>query len=100
MAVDAGRAAAALAGERHWWRQTPEAEAWFMEGSRRGLMFYELPVRCWRAARTTHRVERLIRTLRMRLRPIGAFHGVRAAERALFGRLLRWHPAEHITHKF
>jgi len=88
----------ALAWERRWWRQAPEAVAWFMEGLSESLMFYDLPERWWRAARTTNRVERLIRTLRMRLRPMGTFYDVRAAERALFGQLLRWHLTEHITH--
>ena len=89
----------ALAWERRWWRATPEAVAWFLEGLSQSLMFYELPERWWRAARTTNRVERLIRTLRMRLRPMGTFHNRPAAERALFGQLLRWHLTEHITHK-
>ena len=71
---------------------------WFMEGLSESLMFYDLPERWWRAARTTNRVERLTRTLRMRLRPMGTFHDRRAAERALFGQLLRWHLAPQITH--
>lgn len=88
----------ALAWEKRWWRQTPEAVAWFMAELSESLTFYDLPQRWWRAARTTNRVERLIRTLRMRLRPMGTFQHVRAAERALFGQLLRWHLTEHITH--
>jgi transposase-like protein len=89
---------AALAWQKRWWRQAPEAVAWFMESLGESLMFYDLPERWWRQARTTNRVERLIRTLRMRLRPMGMFHHLQAAERALFGQLLRWRLTEHITH--
>ena len=60
-------------------------------------MFYELPEGWWRKARTTNPVERLIRTLRLRLRPMGTFYNVAAAERALFGQLLRWHLIPEIT---
>ena len=88
----------ALAWEKRWWKQAPEAVAWFLEGLSESLMFYDLPEKWWRQARTTNRVERLIRTLRMRLRPMGTFHNVHAAERALFGQLLRWRLIEHITH--
>lgn len=90
--------AVALAWERRWSRSDPQAVLWFMEGLSENLMFYDLPERWWRAARTTNRVERLIRTLRMRLRPMGTFHDRRAAERALFGQLLRWHLTPQITH--
>jgi transposase-like protein len=109
MVRDAGRifrsssrstaAEVALAWEKRWWRHDPQAVVWFMGGLSESLMFYDLPQRWWRAARTTNRVERLIRTLRMRLRPMGTFHNRPAAERALFGQLLRWHLTEHITHK-
>jgi len=88
----------ALAWERRWWRHSPEAVGWFMEGLGQSLRFYDLPQRWWRRARTTNRVERLIRTLRMRLTPMNTFHNVRAAERALFGQLLRWHLTPQITH--
>jgi hypothetical protein len=36
-------------------------------------------------------MERLIRTLRMRLQPMGCFHDGPAIERAVFGQLARWH---------
>lgn len=108
MVRDAGRifrsssrstaAEVALAWEKRWWRHDPQAVEWFMGGLSESLLFYDLPQRWWRAARTTNRVERLIRTLRMRLRPMGTFHNRPAAERALFGQLLRWHLTEHITH--
>ncbi len=88
----------ALAWEKRWWKQAPEAVSWFMAGLSESLMFYDLPEPWWRQARTTNRVERLIRTLRMRLQPMGTFHNVQAAERALFGQLLRWRLIDHITH--
>jgi putative transposase len=81
----------ALAWQRKWWTVAPEEVAWFMDGLGDSLLFYDLPERWWRKARTTNPVERLIRTLRMRLRPIGAFYDDPAAERAIFGQLLRWH---------
>jgi putative transposase len=84
--------------QRRWWKRHPEAVVWFMDGLSQSLMFYDLPERWWRRARTTNRVERLIRTLRMRLRPMGTFHDRAAAERALFGQLLRWHLTPQITH--
>ena len=88
----------ALAWQRRWNRSDPQAVLWFMEGLSESLMFYDLPERWWRVSRTTNRVERLIRTLRMRLRPMGAFHDRHAAERAIFGQLLRWRLTPHITH--
>ena len=42
---------------------------------------------------------RLIRTLRMRLRLMGAFANPQSAERAVFGQLLRWHLILEITHR-
>ena len=64
----------ALAWQRRWNRCDPQSVLWFMEGFSESLMFYDLPERWWRVSRTTNRVERLIRTLRMRLRPMGTFH--------------------------
>jgi len=89
--------AAALAWEKKWWPAAPEAVSWFMAGLSESLMFYELPECWWRKARTTNLVERLIRTLRLRLRPMGTLQNVPAAERALFGQLLRWHLIPEIT---
>jgi putative transposase len=76
-----------------------QAVNWFISGLSESLTFYCLPAKWWRKARTTNPVERLIRTLRMRLRTMGTFHNTAAAERAIFGQLLRWHLTEHITHK-
>jgi len=61
-------------------------------------MFYDLPSRWRRQLRTTNRVERPIRPLRLRLRPMGTCHTVPAAGRALFGQLLRRPLIEHIAH--
>ena len=55
------------------------------------LMFYALPADRWRTVRTNNPLERLIRTLRMRLDPMGCFHDEPAVERAIFGQLARWH---------
>jgi putative transposase len=87
----------ALAWERKWWTVNPGVVSWFMTGLGDSLMFYDLPERWWRKARTTNLVERLIRTLRMRLRPMGAFYDDPAVERAVFGQLLRWHLVPEIT---
>ncbi|UCG55792.1 MAG: transposase [Phycisphaerales bacterium] len=58
---------------------------------RDSLRFYELPM-CWRKQlRTDNPLERLIRTLRQRLRPMGCFCDQPAVERAVIGQLLGWH---------
>ena len=62
------------------------------------LTFYTLAKRWWRRTRTNNAVERLIRTLRMRLHPMGCFHDEAAVERAVFGQLLRWHLIPKLTH--
>ena len=82
-----------------WRGYEGEAVNWFMQGLSESLTFYSLPAKWWRRARTTNPVERLIRTLRMKLRLAGTFYNKAAAERAIFGQLLRWHLTEHITHK-
>ena len=43
----------------------------------------------WKRVRTNNPLERLIHTLRHRLRPMGCFHDDAAIERAVFGELLR-----------
>jgi len=59
--------------------------------------FYELPVTWWKRVRTNNPLERFIRTLRQRLRPMGCFYDD-AIERAVFGQLLRRHKIK-VTHK-
>ena len=76
---------------RRWRRLSPWAVEQFLYGLRDSLRFYELPKWWWKRVRTNNPLERLIRTLRDRLRPMGCFHDEWAIERAVFGQLLRWH---------
>lgn len=64
---------------------------------RDSLRFYELPKRGWKRVRTNNPLERLIRTLRDRLRPMGCFKNEKAIERAVFGQILRWQKIK-LTH--
>jgi putative transposase len=80
-----------------WLRINPWAADQFLYGLRNSLRFYELPKRWWKRVRTNNLMERLIRTLRQRLRPMGCFHNEPAIERAVFGQLLRWHKIQ-LTH--
>jgi len=93
---------AALDAAQHWarrWRpQAPYAVQRFLDRLQDSLMFYTLPKEWWRRARTNNAVERLIRTLRIRLRPMGCFQHNHAAQRAVFGQLLRWHLIPKVTH--
>jgi transposase-like protein len=76
----------------HRWRhRDPSAVRQFMTDIGDRLMFYSLPKDWWRRVRTNNYLERLIRTLRMRLRNMGCHHDKPAVERALFGQLARWH---------
>jgi len=89
---------AAEAWARRWQAYGPTVVRRFMEGLADSLTFYHLPKRWWRRTRTTSLTERLIRTLRMRLRLMGAFAHRQAAERAVFGQLARRHLLPEITH--
>jgi transposase-like protein len=62
----------AVAWARQWRQQSPWAVQQFMENLTDSLMFYSLPKAWWRRVRTNNYMERLIRTLQMRLRPIGS----------------------------
>ena len=74
------------------WRDLERAAVWrFMVDLTDSLMFYSLPKDWWKRVRTNNKLERLIRTLRMRLRNMGVFHDRPAVNRAVFGQLLRWH---------
>lgn len=84
---------------RRWGDRAETAVAWFLDGLADSLVFYHLPEPWWRRARTTSLVERLIRKLRRRLRPMGAFANPAAVERGVFGQLLRWHLVHEITHR-
>jgi len=74
-----------------WRPQAPWAVQCFMDGLGDSLIFYTLPKAWWRRTRTNNLLERVIRTLRQRLRPMGCFHDEAAIERAVFGQLLGWH---------
>ena len=82
---------------RRWKSLSPWAVKEFMDGLTDSLMFYNLPSVWWTRARTNNPQERLIETLRMRLRPMGCFHDDPAIERAVFGQLARWHKIK-LTH--
>jgi putative transposase len=84
--------------QRRWQPYEPTVVRWFMDGLADSLTFYHLPQKWWRRTRTTSRTERLIRTLRMRLRLMGAFLNPQAAHRAVFGQLARRHLLPEITH--
>jgi putative transposase len=82
---------AATAWARRWKPLSPWAVQSFMQGLANSLTFYSMPQEWWRRVRTNNPLERLIRTLRQRLRPMGCFHDEPAIERAVFGQLARWH---------
>ena len=82
---------------RRWCRVSPWAVEQFLYGLRDSLRFYELPKRWWKRVRTNNPLERLIRKLLDRLRPMGHFHNEKAIERAVFGQLLRWQKIK-LTH--
>jgi putative transposase len=82
---------AALAWAQRWRPVNSWAVRQFLEDLEDSLMFYNLPADRWKRVRTNNPLERLIRTLRMRLDPMGCFHDEPAVERAVFGQLARWH---------
>jgi putative transposase len=82
---------------QRWSRTDPVAVAHFLEGLHNSVNFYDLPVTWWKRVRTNNPLERLIRTLRQRLRPMGCFYDEPAIERAVFGQLLRRHKIK-LTH--
>jgi putative transposase len=82
---------------QRWHRTDPVAVAHFLEGLRDSVNFYDLPTTWWKRVRTNNPLERFIRTLRQRLRPMGCFYDEPAIERAVFGQLLRRHKIK-LTH--
>ena len=92
---------AALDAARTWAQRWKSVQPWavqqFLQGLSDSLRFYSLPQTWWKRARTNNPLERLIRTLRMRLNNMGCFHDPPAVERAVFGQLLRWHRIK-LTH--
>lgn len=89
---------AAAAWARRWKPVAAWAVQQFMDALSDSLMFYNLPKGWWTAARTNNPLERVIRTLRQRLRPMGCFHDHSAIERAVLGQLARWHLLPELTH--
>jgi putative transposase len=82
---------AAIAWAQRWHPVQPGAVQPFIEGLEDSLVFYNLPAEMWQRVRTNNPLERLIRTLRMRLDLMGCFYDEPAVERAVFGQLARWH---------
>jgi len=83
---------------RRWREYEPEVVQHFERVSGDSLTFYELPVALWPGARTTNNAEGVIGLLRKRLRLMGAFANVAAAERAVFGQLVCRHLLPEFTH--
>jgi putative transposase len=84
------------------WRQRwdpidPVAVDHFLENLSDSVNFYDLPMNWWKRVRTNNPLERFIRTLRSRLRPMGCFANEPAIQRAVFGQLLRRHKIK-LTH--
>ena len=69
----------------------------FLDNLSDSLTFYDLPQSWWRRVRTNNPLERMIRTLRIRLRPMNCFANSPAVERAVFGQLARWHLLPRLT---
>ena len=88
---------AAVAWAKRWKPVAAWAVQQFTDRLSESLTFYNLPKVWWKRARTNNPMERQIRTLRQRLRPMGCFHDDRAIERAVFGQLARWHKIK-LTH--
>jgi transposase-like protein len=87
----------AVAWAKRWKDTAPYAVQCFLENLSDSLSFYELPKTWWRRIRTNNPLERMIRTLRIRLRPMNCFANVPAVERAVFGQLARWHLLPELT---
>ena len=82
---------------KRWEKIAPWPTYQFIEGLTDSLNFYNLPMWRWKRVRTNNPMERLIKTLRQRLRPMGCFYDDSAIERAVFGQLLSWHKI-NLTH--
>jgi len=82
---------------QRWHRTDPVAVTHFLEDLCHSVSFYDLPMNWWKRVRTNNPLERLIRTLRQRLRPMGCCHDEAAIERPVFEQLLRKHKIK-LTH--
>lgn len=81
----------AISWASQWRQREPWAVQQFMDDIGDSLMFYNLPKDWWKKVRTNNKLERLIRTLRMRLDSMGVHHDDSAVQRAVFGQLIRRH---------
>jgi putative transposase len=88
---------AAVGWAKRWKSVHPYPVQCFLENLSDSLSFYELPQDWWRRVRTNNPLERMIRTLRIRLRPMNCFANIPAVERAVFGQLARWHLLPRLT---
>lgn len=88
---------AAVAWGSRWNATNPYATQCFLENISDSLSFYKLPQDWWKRVRTNNPLERMIRTLRIRLRPMNCFANVPAVQRAVFGQLARWHLLPRLT---
>jgi len=70
---------------RRWRRWEPEALELFSKDFEQTLSFYEMDKSFWRRVRTTNPIERLIREIRRRIRPMGAFVNAESCKRLIFG---------------
>lgn len=88
---------AARAWADRWRPVNPSAVQQFTADLEDSLVFYQMPKTWWTRVRTNNPLERLIRTLRMRLNNMGCFYDRPAVERAVFGQLARWHKLRTYT---
>jgi transposase-like protein len=70
---------------RYWRRREPQALALFAKDFDQTLSFYEMDKALWRRVRTTNPIERLLREIRRRIRPMGAFVNADSCRRLIFG---------------
>jgi len=70
---------------RCWRRWEPKALGLFAGDFEQTLNFYEMDKELWRRVYTTNPIERFIRELRRRIRPMGAFVNAASCKRLIFG---------------
>ena len=69
----------------HWGRWEPDALNGFSTDFEQTLSFYEMEKTLWRRVRTTNPLERFIKEIRRRIRPMGAFVNAESCKRLIFG---------------
>lgn len=70
---------------RTWTQREPEAAAALRREFDATLTYFRIPVKHRRWMRTTNPIERTIRELRRRLRPMGTFQGLDSCRRLIYG---------------